>query len=172
MGILILQGRLFYWLTYIIFATTKTFNTQRMKKYLFIYVTVLLSLVVNAQNKTSEPFKGTIGNAEYKIYLTIDLYNNSVTVPGQELFGKLPGFLGDSIDSRKWLITSATIKKNTARLEMTNDYGSEDLIATLTQNEDNSYTFKQITGSNIKIARNRKWQKLPKELLFFKKDKK
>ena len=96
----------------------------------------------------------------------MNFYDNNIEVPGQELLGTMSGFLGDSIDSRKWLITSAKIRKNVATLEIINDYGSEDLVATLTKNSDNTFTLKQIDGSRIKIARNRKWQKLPKELVF------
>ena len=99
----------------------------------------------------------------------MNFYNNNIVVPNQELFGDLPGFLGDSIDSRKWLFTSAKIKKNIAKIAIINDYGSEDLIATLTLNKDSTYTLTQIEGSKLKIARNRKWQKLPKELVFVRK---
>ena len=137
-----------------------------MKKYLFLPILCFLSLLATAQNTQKQPFKGVIGNAEYRIYIKMNLYENNVTVPGQEIFGELPGFMGESIDSRKWLITSANIHKNTAKLAITNDYGSEDLVATLTFNKDNTYTLKQVEGSNMKIARQRKWKKLPKTLVF------
>lgn len=141
-----------------------------MKKYLFLPILCFLSLLATAQNTQKQPFKGVIGNAEYRIYIKMNLYENNVTVPGQEIFGELPGFMGDSIDSRKWLFTSAEIHKNTAQLAITNDYGSEDLVATLTFNKDNTYTLKQVEGSNMKIARQRKWKKLPKTLVFIPKE--
>ncbi|MBF1447962.1 MAG: hypothetical protein HXN55_11410, partial [Prevotella nigrescens] len=47
-----------------------------------------------------------------------------------------------------------------------NDYGSEDLEASLTYNGDGSYTFKQLKGSTINIVVNNKWVKLPKTLIF------
>ena len=141
-----------------------------MKKYLSLPILCFLSLLATAQNVQKQPFKGIIGNAEYRIYIKMNLYKNNVTVPGQEIFGELPGFMGDSIDSRKWLFTSAKIHKNTAKLTITNDYGSEDLVATLTFNKDNTYTLKQVEGSNMKIARQRKWKKLPKTLVFIPKE--
>lgn len=141
-----------------------------MKKFSVLYMLALMAVSSVAQNKQAQPFKGIIGNAEYKIYIQMNLYDNNITVQGQEIFGELPGFIGDSIDSRKWLFTTARVKNNTARLEVTNDYGSEDLVATLTRNKDNTYTLKQVEGSNLKIARNRKWQKLPKELIFVPKE--
>lgn len=100
----------------------------------------------------------------------MDFYNNSIKVPYQEIYGELPGFFGDKQDGRKWLFTDATIKnKNTAELQIINDYGSEDLTATLTQTNDSTYILRQGKGSTIKIARNRKWQKMPNELVFIKK---
>ena len=47
----------------------------------------------------------------------------------------VPGFFGALRDSRKWLVTDAKIVgKNKAKLDIINDYGSEDLTATLTYN--------------------------------------
>ena len=87
-------------------------------------------------------------------------------MPRQEILGELPGFFGDQKDSRKWLITGAEVKGNTAYLEIVNDYGSEDLEAELTLEKDGTYTLEQKKGSTIKIARNRKWVKIPKKLTF------
>ncbi|KGI21737.1 hypothetical protein HMPREF9304_08390 [Hoylesella timonensis S9-PR14] len=126
----------------------------------------LCTLGAMAQQQAAKPFQGTIGNAEYRIYIQMNFYDNNIEVPEQELLGTMSGFLGDSIDSRKWLITSAKVRKNVATLQIINDYGSEDLVATLTKNSDNTFTLKQMDGSTIKIARNRKWKKLPKELVF------
>ena len=105
-------------------------------------------------------------NKEYDVYLQINFYENNIKVPGQEIFGIMAGFLGDKKDSRKWLITDATIKDKVAHLSIINDYGSEDLTATLTKQEDGTYVLQQLSGSTIKIARNRKWVKLPKKLSF------
>ena len=109
-----------------------------------------------------------MSNNEYEVYLQINFYQNDIKVPGQEIFGTIAGFLGDRKDSRKWLITDAAIEGKTAHLSIINDYGSEDLTADLTLESDGTYSLKQITGSNIKIARNRKWVKIPKKLTFMK----
>lgn len=119
--------------------------------------------------KDSTIFKGYLSNNEYEVYLQINFYQNDIKVPGQEIFGTIAGFLGDRKDSRKWLITNAAIEGKTAHLSIINDYGSEDLTADLTLESDGTYSLKQITGSNIKIARNRKWVKIPKKLTFMKK---
>lgn len=128
-----------------------------------------MSYLTSFAQKDSTIFKGYLSNNEYEVYLQINFYQNDIKVPGQEIFGTIAGFLGDRKDSRKWLITNATIEGKTAHLSIINDYGSEDLTADLTLESDGTYSLKQITGSNIKIARNRKWVKIPKKLTFMKK---
>jgi len=64
------------------------------------------------------------------------------------------------------IIVDYSISGNTAKLTIINDYGSEDLEASLTYNGDGSYTFKQLKGSTINIVVNNKWVKLPKTLIF------
>lgn len=113
-------------------------------------------------------FKGKITNKEYDVYMNIDFYHKNLKVPGQELFGEMPGYFGDRRDSRKWLITDADIEGKTAHLSIINDYGSEDLTADLIALPDGSYELQQKKGSNLKIARNRKWVKIPKNLKFTK----
>ena len=113
-------------------------------------------------------FKGKITNKEYDVYMNIDFYHKNLKVPGQELFGEMPGYFGDRRDSRKWLITDADIEGKTAHLSIINDYGSEDLTADLIALPDSSYELHQKEGSNLKIARNRKWVKIPKNLKFTK----
>ncbi len=140
-----------------------------MKKKIFTAIFALSSLVTVAQTD-STTFKGYIYNEEYDVYLQIDFYKNDIKVPGQEIFGTMSGYFGDKQDSRKWLITDADIKGKTANLSISNDYGSEDLTATLTvQADGKTFELKQINGSTLKIARNRKWVKIPKRLLFLKK---
>lgn len=125
---------------------------------------LLVSVKLAAQS--DKVFHTYIYNDEFKVYMDINLYENNVIVPDQELFGEIPGYFGAKRDQRKWLITSAKIDgKNSATLEIVNDYGSEDLTATLTYNpEDGSYVLKQKSGNRIKIVVNRKWVKIPTEL--------
>lgn len=144
-----------------------------MKKILFIAFVALLSLSATAQNKVLEKdsttFKGYLYNEKYNVYLVIDFYHNNVMVPNQEIYGEMAGYFGDRQDGRKWLFTEAKIvSKNKAEIEITNDYGSEDLTATLTAIDGKNFLLRQEEGSTLKIARNRKWVKMPKELDFVK----
>ncbi len=138
-----------------------------MKKVLLSALLGLSSLSLLAQND-STLFKGTLTNKEYDVYLKINFYSNDIQVPGQEIFGTMAGYFGDKKDSRKWFITDAQIDGKTAHLSIINDYGSEDLTANLTINADGTYELKQLAGSTLKVARNRKWVKIPKILTFTK----
>ncbi|MBQ9356379.1 MAG: hypothetical protein IJT98_03715 [Prevotella sp.] len=113
-----------------------------------------------------EPFKGYLYNSEHSVYMRINFYEQDVVIPWQELFGPLPGFLAKDGNSYCWIVTSATISGNQAQLEMVNDYGSEDLTATLTQENDSIFTLQQTSGSPIKVAVNGKLQKVPRTLTF------
>ena len=134
-----------------------------MKKLLVILIICLPCITLRAENEDG-PFRAYIYNNEYEVYLRIDFYNECITVPGQDLYGQIPGYLGKKNNSFCWVITSAKVKGHTAELSMINDYGSEDLTATLTVKNDSLYVLKQVEGSTLKVPKNGKWQKLPKTL--------
>lgn len=136
-----------------------------MKKLIVLFLIFLPYLTLRAQN-TVEPFRAYLSNNEYEVYLRIDFYDETITIPGQELYGQLPGYLGKKNNSFCWVITSAKIQDRTAHLAMINDYGSEDLTAILTAKNDSLYELRQVEGSTLKVPKNGKWQKLPKTLEF------
>ena len=154
---------------------------MKIKLYILLIVFSLSSLVTMAaaitpigEQSTSEQetpadtiiFKTRIENKEYQVWLDIDFYKQDIIIPGQEIFGEVPGYLGAKRDTRKWIIVDLGIKGNVATLDIINDYGSEDLEASLTYNGDGTYTFKQIKGSTIEIVVNNKWVKLPQKMIF------
>lgn len=141
---------------------------MRFKKILMAFACMASSLGVSAQTvKNDSVFHAYIYNDEYKVYMDLNLYEENVRVPGQDIFGDVPGYFGAVRDSRKWLITSSKISSNDkATLAIVNDYGSEDLTATLTYNpSSNTYVLRQTGGSRLKIAVDRKWVKIPTELV-------
>lgn len=137
-----------------------------MKRLLFFFATILMAVAVQAQGVPTDTttFAGRIENAEYQVWIEMDFYHNDVVTPGQEIFGEVPGYFGAKRDTRKWIIVDAKVKKNVARLTITNDYGSEDLEARLTCEPDGSYTLERIKGSTMKIVVDRKWVNIPKKL--------
>ena len=118
-----------------------------------------------AQNNDSI-FKAHLVNDEFQVWMDIDFYHNNILVPRQEIFGEVPGYFGAVRDTRKWIISDATIKGKKAVLTIINDYGSEDLKAELKRNSNGTYTLTRIEGSTMKIVVNNKWVKIPKEIIF------
>lgn len=139
-----------------------------MKRKLFIIIFTAIFATVGAQ-QSQGTFSGYLTNEEYDVYLRIDFQNQNIIIPGQEIYGELPGYLGKKHNSFCWPITS--VKKKGSReivMTMVNDFGSEDLTATLTLQSDSTYLLKQTSGSTLKIPKNGKWQKLPRMLIFTK----
>ena len=136
-----------------------------MNKLIAISLLCLTTISVKAQSNNT-PFRAYLSNNEYNVFLRINFYEHDITVPGQDLFGQLPGYLGKKNNSFAWLITSAKINGDKAKLQLINDYGSEDLTATLTRKNDSIYVLKQESGSTLKVPNKSKWLKLPKTLEF------
>ena len=136
-----------------------------MRKIGLTIIALWLTISAFAEQKDSTTFRAYLYNNEYEVYLRINLYDEDIKVPGQELYGTLPGYLGKKNNSFCWVITSAKIKDSkTVTLDLINDYGSEDLTATLTCKNDSIYILKQESGSTLKVPKNSKWQKIPKTL--------
>ena len=120
--------------------------------------------------KDNRPFLAYLINNSYDVYLRINFYEQNITIPGQELYGDLPGYLGKKNNSFCWVITSCKVKnEQEAKLCLINDFGSEDLVATLVRKNDSVYVLTQDAGNTIKVPNKGKWQKLPKTLEFIRK---
>ena len=136
-----------------------------MRKTFLSIIALWLTISAFAEQKDSTTFRAYLYNNDYEVYLNINFYDENIKVPGQELYGNLPGYLGKKNNSFCWVITSAKITdKKTATMNLINDYGSEDLTATLTRKNDSIYILKQESGSTLKVPKNSKWQKIPKTI--------
>ncbi len=140
-----------------------------MKKLVALFCICFLSIPLWSQNDDKD-FQAYLYNKEYDVFLKIDFYDESITIPGQELYGSLPGYIGKRKNNFCWVITSADVKGKSAILNMINDFGSEDLVASLTRQNDSLYIFRQEEGSSLKMAQNGKWQKMPKKMEFIRKE--
>jgi hypothetical protein len=136
-----------------------------MNRWFLVIALLIASLHVVAEDSI---FHTRIYNKEYDVFLQLNLYEETEMIPGQDILGKTYGYLKKTTDSRVWIITDAMISKDgkSAHLEMINDYGSEDLNASLTQEPDGTFTLKQLEGSTLKVAGKGKWIKLPKTMTF------
>lgn len=136
-----------------------------MNKLIVSALLCLASISASAQTK-QEPFRAYLINKELDVVMRINFYQQDVTVPSQDLLGQVPGYLSKRFSSFVWVITDAQVKGHKATLQMINDYGSEDLTATLTAKGDSVFIFKQESGSTLKVPHKGKWQKLPKTIEF------
>ncbi len=140
-----------------------------MKKLVALLYICFISIPLWSQ-KDNKDFQAYLYNKEFDVFLKIDFYDESITIPGQELYGSLPGYIGKRKNNFCWVITSADVKGKSATLNMINDFGSEDLVASLTRQNDSLYIFRQEEGSPLKMAQNGKWQKMPKKMEFIRKE--
>lgn len=86
-----------------------------MKRLLLLLVLAVMALGIMAQSdKPKSAFNTYVYNEEYQVYMDLCLDGEGVSVPGQDVFGVVPGYFGAARDSRKWLITSLNIRARTA----------------------------------------------------------
>ncbi|MCR4602579.1 MAG: hypothetical protein K5683_03455 [Prevotella sp.] len=141
------------------------------RKTLPLLISCLAAGTAFAQQTDSTAFRGRLENKEYNVYMNIDFYDNDVEILGQDIYGKLPGYLSTTTSTFCWIVLSAELKGSKAEMEMVNDYGSEDLTATLIQENDSTFTLLQGKGSTIKVPKANRWQKLPSKLTLIKRKK-
>lgn len=129
---------------------------------------------MNAQNNVTSndsiAFIGEFHNNEYNVYIKINLIDKDILVPGQEILGELDGYFGSTQSSHIWPITSSEVEGNIAKIEVINNYGSEDFTASIILKDNNTLEFKHLKGSTFKFPVNKKWQKLPSKLTFIRKE--
>ena len=133
-----------------------------MKKMLLAICIGLYTTVAAMAQEPQRPFHAYLYNNEFEVFLQINFYEQDINVPGQELYGELPGYLGKERNTFCWVITSTKLKNDhTAIVSFINDYGSEDFKALLTCQNDSTYMLKHLEGSSLKVPKSGRWQKLP-----------
>lgn len=141
-----------------------------MMKRIILPILIALTAISSHAQEENKPFKVYLYNDEYEVFLRINFHDKDIKIAGQELYGELPGYLGRDNHSFCWVMVDAEIENaHKARITMINDFGSEDLEASLSLKNDSTYILKQESGNPIKIPKNGKWLKLPKTLVFKKK---
>ena len=129
---------------------------------------------MNAQNNVTSndsiAFIGEFHNNEYNVYIKINFIDKDILVPGQEILGELDGYFGSTQSSHIWPITSSEVEGSTAKIEVINNYGSEDFTASIILKDNNTLEFKHLKGSTFKFPVNKKWQKLRSKLTFIRKE--
>ena len=134
-----------------------------MKRYIAMIVCALAALTeISAQ----KPFKCLLVDNENGIKIQLDLYEETVNVPGMEIFGPMNGYLGGNVFGI-WMVTSFKVESDqVAQLRFSNDLGSETQQARLVKKDDNTYALELQDGVVIKKVVNKKLVKIPKDLTF------
>ena len=110
------------------------------------------------------PWKLQLYSPEEKINLRLDLYEESIEVPGLEAFGPMNGYMDGNIYG-VWYVARYDIKDDKhATITIANDLGSEDQKLTLTQDTDSTYQLKFLGYNAVKRAQGKKLVKIPSEM--------
>ena len=111
------------------------------------------------------PWKIHLHCPEEKIDLRLDLYEESIDVPGLEAFGPMNGYMDGNIYG-VWYVVGFDIKDDKhATVTIANDLGSEDQKLTLAQTSDSTYQLKFLGYNTVKRAQGKKLVKIPSELI-------
>ena len=111
-----------------------------------------------------QPWKFRLHCPDEDINLRLDLYEESIEVPGLEAFGPMNGYLDGNIYGI-WYVVGFDIKDDGhATVTIANDLGSEDQKLTLTQTSDSTYQLKFLGYNAVKRAQGKKLVKIPSEL--------
>lgn len=131
-----------------------------------IYTLILVLLALASAAIAAGPWKMVLTDETDGIKLHIDLYEESVDVPGMDMFGPMNGYIAGKGVWGTWMITSFTIDSdNQATLRLSNDQGSETQKVRLTQQSDSTYMMELQGGVVVKKVVNKKLEKLPAKIL-------
>ena len=131
-----------------------------MRRWATTTVMFAIFTVVNG----GQPWKLRLHCPEERIDLRLDLYEESIEVPGLEAFGPMNGYLDGNIYG-VWYVVGFDIKDDkNATITIANDLGSEDQKLTLTQNADSTYQLKFLGYNAVKRAQGKKLVKIPSEM--------
>lgn len=127
--------------------------------------TLAVALAIATASIGQRPWKVNLQQPEESINLRLDLYEESIEVPGMEAFGPMNGYMDGNIYG-VWYVVSFDIKDDShANVTIANDLGSEDQKLTLTQTSDSTYQLRFLGYNAVKRAQGKKLVKIPTEFV-------
>ncbi len=127
--------------------------------------TLAVALAIATASIGQRPWKVNLQQPEEGINLRLDLYEESIEVPGMEAFGPMNGYMDGNIYG-VWYVVSFDIKDDShANVTIANDLGSEDQKLTLTQTSDSTYQLRFLGYNAVKRAQGKKLVKIPTEFV-------
>ena len=132
-----------------------------------LFVTLLLSLVSLNALRSGEPFRGRFVAQDLDIKMILDLYSESIEVPGLEMFGPLNGYLkGKDLYCTWYVSTIRQCDDKKAVVHFSNDFGSETQPVELSWETDSVLTMREVNGAVLKKVVGKKLVKLPTTFKF------
>lgn len=142
--------------------------------------TTLYAQVPDAQKAPADTLKGRFWCREAKIYIYLDLAEESLTVPGYDILGKVNGYIigtrqadGFSSVYNIWFLTDWERKEGGYLLTFSNDMGADEQQILFTRLPDGRFRYKTQGGNSVRKAayvdqkrKKTKWVKLPDEMTF------
>lgn len=137
------------------------------------YVILMLLMLLAGQPMThadSPPdslFRGTYYDAEQRIRLVINLYEERVEVPGYSFIGPTHGYMNGNIYGI-WIVTTCKLNADgTATVKLSNDQGADSQTIQLTPTPPGACLHYEAQGGNeVKRVQGRKLVKIPGKLNF------
>ena len=133
-----------------------------MKRISIFFLTLGLVTLANAQT-----FKGHFVNDEYKIQMELNLYNDSIPVPGID-DEKCYGYLRGNTNGMWIVLKVISVEAEKAVFRASCDNGSDSQNVELTVGEDGKLVMRQLKDAFIKTIAGKKYVKLPKTVEFHK----
>ena len=127
---------------------------------------ILLSLATITGHPIEKPWKIRLYSQEENINVVLDLYEESVNVPGMDMFGPMNGYMNGNIYGT-WSVTSSKILNDkTAMVGFSNDLGSETQRTTITHDTDSTWVMKFEGANVVKRLNGKKLVRIPSEITF------
>lgn len=131
-----------------------------------IRILLLAMMLWSADSYAQGPWKMLLYDSTEKITLKLDLYEESIAVPGMEDFGPMNGYMNGNIYG-VWTITSFKIKDDkSATLRLSNDLGSETQEAELQFINDSTLTLNLKGTTVVRRVVGKKLEKITPTLHF------
>lgn len=137
-----------------------------MKRILLLLTLCMAWLTSPAQAQENKIWKIDMTSKEEGVRLKIDLYEESIEVPGMDLFSPMNGYLGGKVYG-VWMITSFEIKNDRiAIIRFSNDLGSDTQECVLTHYEDGHYELELKGNVVVKKVMDKKLVKIKNKQTF------
>ena len=139
-----------------------------MEKNIFACILFCSLAAVSATAQKKSVFQGLFYNYETKMAIHLDLDSESVKVPGLAFLGGTNGYMDGGIIYGTWFITEFKKKDSAATLRLTNDFGADTQVLTITHLKSDTFSVELQQPVVIKKVVKNKLVKIGAKYMFVK----